>query len=132
MIDAGHSQRINYAKNAYTNTKVNTASPVDLVIMLYDGAIDSLNRTSFCMSRKDYSRKAEYVSRATNIIGELASSLNMEAGKDVARNLRDLYFYMMSTIARANRENDIEKINHVADLLKNIRSAWQQIRQGAP
>ena len=128
MVEIMHLKKLRYATNAYANTNVNTARPVDLVVMLYDGAIDYLNRTSYHMSQKDFSKKAEYISKAINIIGELAASLNMEEGKDIAKNLQDLYIYMLNTITSANIENNVEKINHVVGLLKNLRSAWQGIR----
>ena len=128
MIDAVHTKKLRYATNAYTNTKINTATPLDLVIMLYDGAIDYLNKTSYNMDKGDFSRKAEFMSKAINIISELAASLNMEDGKEVARNLQELYIYMLNTITSANIDNNVEKINHVVGLLKNLRSAWQEIR----
>ncbi len=128
MINTPYSKSQQYANNAYSSIKVNTSKPIDLVIMLYDGAIEYLNKTSLHISQRDFPKKAESISKAIDIIGELAASLNMEEGKEVARNLQDLYMYMLNAITSANIENNIEKINHVVDLLKNLRSAWQEIK----
>lgn len=120
---------LQYAQKAYTNTMVKTsASPVDLVVMLYDGAIEYLNKAVFYINQRETIKKNESISRVIAIIEELLATLNMEAGGDIARNLYDLYVYMIVEITRANIKNDIEKIRHVEFLLKEIRSAWRQIR----
>jgi flagellar protein FliS len=118
-----------YAQNAYTQVRVKTSTtPVDLVIMLYDGAIEYLQKAIFYIDSKNIERKIYYISKAMAIIEELLSSLNIEAGGDVAMNLRDLYVYMLKELVLANAKNDIDKIRHIESLLSEIRSAWKQIR----
>ncbi len=120
---------LQYAQRAYTNTMVKTsASPVDLIIMLYDGAIEHLNRAVFYINQGEISKKNQSISKVVAIIEELLSSLNMEVGGEIAKNLQALYIYMITEITRANIRNDIEKIRHIEFLLKEIRSAWRQIR----
>ncbi len=118
-----------YAQNAYTTVKVNaSATPLDLVIMLYDGAINFLNKASFYMNQREISRKIHYVSKVAAIIEELLASLNMEAGGEVAANLQDLYFYILKELTIANANNDVEKVKHISELLKVLREGWSEIK----
>jgi len=118
-----------YAQNAYTTTKINTVSnPLDLVIMLYDGAIGHLNKAISCINQGDLPEKTRYITRTIAIIEELLVSLNMEEGGEIAENLKGLYVYMLKEITIANANNDVQKIKQVEALLKELRGAWKEIR----
>ncbi|HAS17887.1 MAG: flagellar export chaperone FliS [Nitrospirae bacterium GWA2_42_11] len=117
-----------YALNAYTQSKTAVASPVDLVIMLYDGAIDYLDKAATAVNMKETKEKIKYIDKTVAIIDELLKSLNLEAGGEIAVNLQDLYIYMMRELTMANLQNDAEKIKHVESLLRELVSAWRQIR----
>jgi flagellar protein FliS len=118
-----------YAQNAYTNTKaITSTTPLDLVIMLYDGAIEYLHKTIFYINQGNTERKIYYITKTMAIVEELLSSLNMEEGREIAQGLRDLYIYMLRELTAANARNDIEKIRHLEGLLKELLSAWKQIR----
>ena len=117
-----------YALNAYTQSKAAVASPVDLVIMLYDGAIDYLDKAATAVNMKETKEKIKYIDKTVAIIDELLKSLNLEAGGEIAANLQDLYIYMMRELTMANLQNDAEKIKHVESLMRELVSAWRQIR----
>lgn len=117
-----------YALNAYTQSKTAVASPVDLVIMLYDGAIDYLDKAATAVHMKETHNKIKYIDKTVAIIDELLKSLNLEAGGEIAANLQDLYIYMMRELTMANLQNDAGKIKHVESLLRELVSAWRQIR----
>ena len=117
-----------YALNAYTQSKTAVASPVDLVIMLYDGAIDYLDKAATAVNMKETKEKIKYIDKTVAIIDELLKSLNLEAGGEIATNLQDLYIYMMRELTMANLQNDAGKIKHVESLLRELVSAWRQIR----
>lgn len=118
-----------YAHNAYTQTKISTAvKPVDIVIMLYEGAIEFLERSVSAISMKEVQVKLKYVDKTLAIIQELLTSLNMELGGEVALNLKAIYIYMLREIAIANAKNDIEKLKHVISLLKTVKEGWTAIR----
>lgn len=120
---------LTYAQNAYTKTKVNTsAEPLDLVIMLYDGAIEYLQKAGYHINQGSIQGKIENLSRARAIIEELLSSLNTNIGGEVAENLESLYLYMLMELAKANARNDTAKIEEVENLLIELRSAWRSIR----
>jgi len=119
-----------YAQNAYTDTMVaTTANPLDLIIQLYDGAISRLNKATFCINQGRTTEKIQYITRAIAIIEELLASLNLEAGGEVAANLQDLYAHMLHQLTIANANNDAARVKQVEALLKELRSAWKEIRQ---
>lgn len=118
-----------YALNAYRQTKIETTSnPVDLIIMLYDGAVDSLEKAVTAINMKKVTIKLKYVDKALAIIEELNNSLNLEVGGEIALNLQDLYLYMTKELVLANIGNDVDKFNHIIGLLKDLREAWVQIK----
>ena len=118
-----------YARNAYTRTRVNTsATPLDLVIMLYDGAIEYLQKAAYHISEGETAKKIDCLSRSRAIIEELIASLDMERGGEVAENLESLYLYMLLELTKANAANDIKKIEHIKFILSELRDAWRSIR----
>ncbi len=120
---------LTYAQNAYTKTKVNTSdTPLDLVIMLYDGAIEYLQKSIYHIKQGSVQGKVENLSRARAIIEELLSSLNKDVGGEIAENLEALYLYMLMELTKANANNDIAKVELVEQLLVELRSAWRAIK----
>jgi len=107
---------------------VYSARPVELVVMLYDGAIQSLVQANALIQRGDIQAKAQQIIRATNIISELSGVLDLEQG-EVAQNLDGIYGYARKQLLSANLRNDQRKINEVVNLLKELRSAWQELAQ---
>ncbi len=117
-----------YALNSYTQAKVVGGSPVEMIIMLYDGAIEFLNKAATGITLSNLQVKLKYIDKALAIIQELNRSLNMDAGGEVAFNLRDLYTHMMFELVLANAGDDIEKMRQITALLINLREGWLQIR----
>ncbi len=117
-----------YALNSYTQSKVLGGSPVEMIIMLYDGAIEYLNKAATGITMRNLQVKIKYIDRALAIIQELDRSLNMDAGGEVAVNLRDLYSHMMMELLLANIKNDGEKLMHICGLMKNLREGWIEAR----
>lgn len=117
-----------YALNSYNQTKVIGGSPVEMIIMLYDGAIEFLNKAARGIAMGNLHIKLNYIGKALAIIQELDRSLNMDVGGEVAVNLRDLYSHMMIELVLANAGNDSEKLMHVLGLIKNLREGWVKIR----
>lgn len=117
------------ARNAYMETVVKTTTnSVDLLIMLYDGAIDFLNRAKKAILAKDLQEKVDNIYRLTRIIEELLASLNKEAGGKIADNLESLYIFCLQEVSKANLRNDIAYLDSVEKILMELRDAWRQIR----
>ncbi|MBF0538936.1 MAG: flagellar export chaperone FliS [Nitrospirae bacterium] len=117
-----------YAQTAYINMDISSLSPLDLIIKLYDGAINFLNKAVVAINKKDKVQKIQYLNRSRMIVEELLFSLNVEEGGEVAVNLQDLYTYMLLELTRINASESIDKIYHVQELLKTLRSAWVEIK----
>ncbi|MBF0559170.1 MAG: flagellar export chaperone FliS [Nitrospirae bacterium] len=118
-----------YALNSYTQQKVaGTTNPVDLVIMLYDGAIEFLDKAATGIKMNNLQIKLKYIAKALAIVQELDGALNFEAGGEVAVNLRNLYSFIMVELVKANLEYDADKLIRISDMLKNLRGGWVQIR----
>ncbi|QWR76719.1 flagellar export chaperone FliS [Candidatus Magnetomonas plexicatena] len=121
-------QNISYAQNAYRSIDIGSLSPLDLIIKLYDGAISFLSKAALGIEKKDKIAKINYINKTRMILEELLSSLNVEAGGEVALHLRDLYTYMIVELTRANANNSIDKVYHVQELMRTLKSAWQEIK----
>jgi flagellar protein FliS len=117
-----------YALNSYTQSTVLGGSPIEMIIMLYDGAIEYLNKAATGITMKNLQVKLKYLDRAMAIIQELDRSLSMDAGGEMAVNLHDLYTHMMMELLLANIKNDGEKVMHVCGLMKNLREGWIEAR----
>lgn len=103
------------------------ADPHELILRLMNGAIERIAQARGALSRGDIAAKAEFISKAVQIIGGLEGCLDHEQGGELAGNLTDLYQYMGLTLAQANLDDDIAKLNEVSELLQQIRAAWAQI-----
>lgn len=118
-----------YALNSYTNAKVmSTTDPLELVIMLYDGAIESLEKAATAMTAQQRANKIRYIDKSLAIIDELLNALNPEVGGEVAENLMHLYLYMMQELTIANAQNNANKLFEIIELLKQLKSGWTAIR----
>lgn len=107
---------------------VMSASPHQLIVMLFDGAQSALVRARILMNQGDIPAKGAALSKAINIIDNgLSAGLDMEKGGELAQNLSALYDYMSRRLLYANLHNDEQAINEVAALLENIADAWRQI-----
>ncbi|CNK75862.1 flagellar export chaperone FliS [Yersinia mollaretii] len=107
---------------------VMSASPHQLIVMLFDGAQSALVRARILMSQGDIPGKGTALSKAIDIINNgLSAGLDVEKGGEMAENLSALYDYMSRRLLHANLHNDEQAINEVAALLENIADAWRQI-----
>ncbi|MCB1894076.1 MAG: flagellar export chaperone FliS [Rhodocyclaceae bacterium] len=109
-------------------TKVSTASPHQLIVMLYDGALLAINAAAVSMDSGDIPNKGKSISQAINIISNgLKASLDMDAGGEIAERLSALYDYMSQRLLHANLQNSRPALDEVSSLLNDLRDAWMQI-----
>ncbi|WP_054180715.1 flagellar export chaperone FliS [Trabulsiella odontotermitis] len=110
-----------------------SASPHQLVVMLFDGALSSMVRARLFLEQGNIAAKGEALSKAINIIENgLKAGLNMDVGGDLPHNLSALYDYMVRRLLHANLRNDAAAIAEVEQLLDNIADAWKQIGPNSP
>lgn len=114
-------------KKVSVNAQLASASPHRIIQMLYAGAIERLIQGKAAMEQGNIAMKCERLSKALDIIISLRDCLSMEDGGDVANNLDSLYDYMIRQVSTANAENQPEPIDEVITMLREIKSAWDQI-----
>ena len=112
-----------YGKVA-TESEVAYASPHRLVQMLMEGVLDKVATAKGQIERKDLEGKSRHITWAISIINGLRSSLDMEAGGEIAVNLDDLYGYMTRRLIDASTQNDTMPLDEVSDLMLEIKTAW--------
>lgn len=115
--------------NAYANVGLETgvvdASPIRVIVMLYDGAISACIQAQQALQQRDYGKKGEALVRAINIIDKgLRAALDRQQGGQIADNLDQLYQYMVHGLLHANLHLDAEKMHEVQLLLTELRGAW--------
>jgi len=118
--------------NAYANvgleTGVASASPLKLIIMLYDGALAALLGAKANMAAGNIAAKGSAISKAITIIDNgLRASLDKSAGGEIADNLDALYDYMSRRLLQANLKNDVAIVEEIHGLLADLRGAWVSI-----
>lgn len=107
-------------------SEVSNASPHRLIQMLFEGAIGRLAAAQGAMTREDLAGKGENLGKAISIIGGLRGSLDMSAG-ELSENLDKLYEYMNFRLLEASSQNDANKVIEVIQLLKTLKSGWDEI-----
>ncbi len=115
----------NYKKNA-----ILTASPEKLVVLLYEGAIQNLEKARQVLrSGKDLHSPAvgEALGKALAILGELRASLDMEKGGEIAKDLSRLYEFASDRILSANMERRPEPVEHTLTVLRTLKEGWDGI-----
>lgn len=115
-----------YARQ-YEQTQVVTSSGVQLIVLLYDGAIQSLEIARREIQAKNVREKARHLGRAIAIIGELNSVLDYEQGGEIARSLRRLYDYMLAELVEANVRNNEKRLDVSLRCLSTLREAWREV-----
>jgi flagellar protein FliS len=115
------------AAQAYRRVESESRSPLELVVMMYDGALRFLEEASDAVERGDLRARAHAVSRTLAIIGELQNTLDVEKGGAVADQLDDLYTYLTSRLLDVALKQDVTAIEEARKLLSPIRDAWSQI-----
>ena len=123
------------AVSSYKETKVNTASQGQLVIMLYDAAVKNLDQSLELMATGEGGKikpgNIENISKAIlktqEIITELTVSLDFEQGGEIAKNLFSLYIWFNKELLEANITHDTHRITAIRNQLNELRSAWMEI-----
>ena len=112
--------------DSYRQTEIQSRSPLELVVMLYDGAIRFLRQSAEHMRAGDRERARERMRRAEAVIDELNGTLDMTYG-EVAERLRAIYLFSKRRLIRANLDFDPAKVDGVARMLAELRDAFAQV-----
>jgi flagellar protein FliS len=118
------------AHQMYRQTQANTATPGELIVMLYRGAARFLASAIEAIEAKDVQRAHTNLVKAQAIVTELLQSLDADRGGDVAVKLASIYEYMHTRLVEANLRKDAEPAREVQMLLRELLPAWEEaVRQ---
>lgn len=113
----------------YQKGAVNGASPLQLVIMLYDGAIRFMEAGKYGIEHKDLELQNQNLQKAQRIVMELMSCLDMDKGGEIAKNLLALYSYVLNELVEANVGDKIEPIDRCIKILCELRESWVEVEK---
>jgi flagellar protein FliS len=118
------------AHQMYRQTQANTATPGELILMLYRGAARFLASAIEAIEAKDVQRAHTNLVKAQAIVTELLQSLDADRGGEMARQLTSIYEYMNTRLVEANLHKDAEPAREVQMLLRELLPAWEEaVRQ---
>lgn len=124
-----------YQTNTYQQTDVMTASPMQLVLMLYEECIRSLEKAEKAF-RQDDPTRIETIGKnllhAQDVITELAISLDMENGGEIAENLHRLYDFALSHLSTANVQQKLQPVRDVIVIMTELKEAWIEVAKQEP
>lgn len=118
---------LNNPYQSYQQSSVNTASPGELTMMLYNGCLKFINLAKHGIQSKDIQAKNLNIQKAQNIVQELMVTLNMDL--EVSQNMMSLYDFMNRRLIDANIKNDLEALEEVEGLVTEFRDTWKQAIQ---
>lgn len=121
---------INSPYNKYKQSAVQTSSPMQLVVMLYDGAIRFIKGAIQGAAENDYSKINVNLGKAQTIISELMSTLDFKY--DISQNLYSLYEYTNFLLVEANIQKSSDKMNEALGYLVELRETWIEVNKLAP
>lgn len=113
------------AGNQYRQQSAMTASPGELTLMLYDGAIRNLKQAKVYIEKRDYVLANKASQKSQNIVIELMSSLDMRY--DISKQLYALYDFILDKIVQSNLKKDTSILDTALDFIVEMRETWQQV-----
>lgn len=113
--------------NPYLRTKIMTASPEELRLMLYDGALKFCHQAVAALEAKNFDESFAKLVRAQNIVMELSSSLNHKQSPDLCDRLSALYTYIYRRLVDANFSHEVAAVNEAIKLLEFEKQTWQML-----
>jgi flagellar secretion chaperone FliS len=114
-------------KQVDLETRISAASPHKLIQMLYEGAVERLSVARGALAREDMATKGIMIGKAISILSGLRDSLDRGVESELPDNLDRLYEYMQFRLLEANRENNEKAIAEVLELIKTVKSGWDDI-----
>lgn len=116
---------LNNGYAAYANNKVMTASPAELTLMLYDGAIKFCNIAIRAIEEKDIEKAHNNIVKVENIIDEFRATLNRKY--PVAEDFDNVYAYLSKRLLEANMKKDTDILEEVLKHLRTMRDTWKEV-----
>jgi flagellar protein FliS len=113
--------------NAYRQTEIQSRTPLELVVMLHDGALRHLRAAKAAIERRDIRARKESVGRLLAILAELQNTLDVERGGDIATSLDELYAFMIRRTMDSVSNNQAGPLSEVERVIVTLREGWLAI-----
>jgi flagellar protein FliS len=117
---------------SYLENEVLSADPVKIVVLLYRGALDAIHIARQHLAKREIRQRSKAITKAQLIVFELAHSLDLEKGGDLATDLARLYQYIGQRLVDANSRQRDAPLAEAAELLSTLLEAWEQCLPPAP
>ncbi len=118
-------------QNVNIKSSLTAADPHQIITMMYNGLLESLAQAKGAIERKDLENKSKLLTKATNILQALTTSLDTDSQPEISKNFSELYSFCISKINDASLSLDISTIDQVINFLSPLRDAWQQMPEAA-
>jgi flagellar secretion chaperone FliS len=122
---------MSYGKQAarYRETEILTATPGQLVVLLFDHLLVSLSRAKLAMANGDFELQGEHLEKSRNILTELLVTLDRERGGEIAVNLSALYSFLLGELVQVGVRADHARLERVTHMITELRSAFAEASQ---
>lgn len=110
---------------AYQNNSVNTASPGELTLMLYNGCLKFMKQAGKAMEENDHETKNSMIQKTQNIIRELMVTLDHNA--PITKEIMPLYDFVYHALTQANVQNDETQLNQAKEIITDFRDTWKEV-----
>lgn len=114
------------ARRAYQNVNVQTATPGQILLRLYEGAIRFTRQAQDAIAADDPAMKGQYISKTMAIIDELIAALDHSSAPELCANLERLYLFLIDQLSLANSKMDPEPLDIVIEHLTSLLDTWKQ------
>ena len=122
-----YQQAMNQYKNIELQTKIDSATPHELILLLIQGAKSHICVAKSNIEHNEISAKGEHIGKAISILEGLQTCLDREKGQELAQNLDKLYEYIQQILLKANIDNNTQLLDEAIQLLNPIHDAWLEI-----
>jgi len=128
MFSPANARAMSAYRQVGVQSMVDSASPQQLIKMLFDGLLASINAARGAIERGDINEKVRHIGKAVRILQEgLLGALDREKGGELAGNLASLYEYCTTRLTLANARNDASMVDEVAGLMNTVAQGWNEI-----
>lgn len=111
-------------RKKYLEAQIKTASKEQLLIMLYDGALNNCSLALDLIQNQKHEEGCEKLMKAQNIVAELISSLQFDKNQEVSKNLASLYGYVYIQLMEANVKHELVSIHNAIKILNDLKGTW--------
>lgn len=122
---------MSFAASQYRSQQVQTASPAQVIVQFYDGALRFIRQAEQHINARNFAGKGERLSRAHAVVAELRANLDHTRAPELCAELDRLYVYVLDCITEANSNTDAAPLAGACKVLEQLRSAWVQVAEEA-